>query len=72
MGLYKVVGWTKSTETFTSKKSNKGVYYNPYFTINDLDRAGPLISRIIIMRQYNIGLSNITSQKTIIGPFRTQ
>jgi hypothetical protein len=24
-------------ETFISKKSKKGVYYNPYFTINDAD-----------------------------------
>jgi hypothetical protein len=41
-------------ETFASKKSKKGVYYNPYFTIDHSDSKGRLIFAIIISAQYNI------------------
>jgi len=30
--------------TFTSKKSKKGVYYNPYFPINNPDTEGRITS----------------------------
>ena len=35
---------TVSPVTFTSKKSKKGVYYNPHFTINNPDTEGVITS----------------------------
>jgi len=36
-------GVSISSEKFTSKKIKKGVYYNPYLTIDNTDRQGRLI-----------------------------
>jgi len=48
---------------FISKNPKKGVYYNPYFTINNPDPRGRLIFSIIISLRYNTSLDNVISQK---------
>ena len=40
--------------TFCSLILKKGVYYNPYFTMDNPDTEGGLIFPIIILLQYNI------------------
>ena len=67
-------GWlvTFFLVTFYSPFLEKGVYYNPYFTIDNPDTDGQLIFPIIILPQYNIAQSKIIPQKgTIIIPFRS-
>jgi hypothetical protein len=48
-----------------------GVYYKPYFTINNPDSKGKIIFSIIMQTQYNIAKTNIIRKKgAIISQFR--
>ena len=45
---------TFTYELFTSKTFKKGVYYKPYFTIDNPDSEGWLILSIIMLLRNNI------------------
>jgi hypothetical protein len=55
-----------------SQVFKKGVYSNLYFTINNPDTDGRLVSSIIMLLQYNIAQNIMLKKRPTISLFRIE
>jgi hypothetical protein len=59
-------------ETFTSKKFEKDVYYNPYSTTDNLDPEGRYFFQLLYCCNITLFKKKLYCRSGTIGAFRTQ